>query len=72
MTSNETEEGFKWILRYRSHHSGKCDVGAMKGKTAAERAPVVIRIMASTLIPNILQSDNGGEFLGETLEMVNR
>jgi hypothetical protein len=28
--------------------------------------------MASTLIPNILQSDNGGEFLGETLAMINR
>eukprot|EP00804_Cyclotella_cryptica_P026201 CCRYP_009787-RA/>CCRYP_009787-RA protein AED:0.05 eAED:0.02 QI:0/-1/0/1/-1/0/1/0/72 len=72
MTSNETEDGFKWIVRYRDHHSGKCDVGATKGKTAAEIAPVVIRIMASTLIPNILQSDNGREFLGETLEMVNR
>eukprot|EP00804_Cyclotella_cryptica_P006319 CCRYP_010160-RA/>CCRYP_010160-RA protein AED:0.43 eAED:0.43 QI:0/0/0/0.5/1/1/2/0/569 len=72
MTSNETEDGFKWIVRYRDHHSGKCDVGATKGKTAAEVAPVVIRIMASTLIPNILQSDNGGEFLGETVAMVNR
>jgi hypothetical protein len=72
MTSNETEDGFKWIVRYRDHHSGKCDVGATKGKTAVEIAPVVIRIMASTLIPNILQSDNGGEFLGETLAMVNR
>ena len=72
MSSNETEDGFKWIVRYRDHHSGKCDVGATKGKTAAEIAPVVIRIMASTLIPNILQSDNGGEFLGETVAMVNR
>jgi hypothetical protein len=72
MTSNETEDGFKWIVHYRDHHSGKCDICATKGKTAAEIAPVVIRIMASTLIPNILQSDNGGEFLGETLAMINR
>eukprot|EP00804_Cyclotella_cryptica_P005151 CCRYP_018678-RA/>CCRYP_018678-RA protein AED:0.38 eAED:-0.87 QI:0/0/0/0.5/1/1/2/0/308 len=72
MTSAETIDGFKWIVRYRDHHSSKCDVGATKDKTAAEVAPVVIRIMASTLVPNILQSDNGGEFLGETLSAVNR
>ncbi len=49
-----------------------CDVGATKSETAQEIAPVVIRLMASTLVPNILQSDNGGEFLGETLKAVNR
>ena len=47
-------------------------MGATKSKTAQEIAPVVIRIMASTLVPNILQSDNGGVFLGETLKAVNR
>ncbi len=72
MSSCETDDGYKWIVRYRDHHSGKCDVGATKSKTAQEIAPVVIRIMASTLVPNILQSDNGGEFLGETLKAVNR
>eukprot|EP00804_Cyclotella_cryptica_P010559 CCRYP_018798-RA/>CCRYP_018798-RA protein AED:0.45 eAED:0.45 QI:0/-1/0/1/-1/0/1/0/94 len=41
-------------------------------KAAAEVAPVIIRIMASTLVPSILQSDNGGEFLGETVRVVNR
>eukprot|EP00804_Cyclotella_cryptica_P031360 CCRYP_012179-RA/>CCRYP_012179-RA protein AED:0.10 eAED:0.28 QI:0/0/0/1/1/1/2/0/63 len=49
-----------------------CDVGATKGKTAVEVAPVVIRIMASILVPSILQSDNGGEFLGKTLRAVNQ
>ena len=72
MSFCETDDGYKWIVRYRDHHSGKCDVGATKSKTAQEIAPVVIRIMASTLVPNILQSDNGGEFLGETLKAVNR
>eukprot|EP00804_Cyclotella_cryptica_P017140 CCRYP_003367-RA/>CCRYP_003367-RA protein AED:0.05 eAED:0.02 QI:0/-1/0/1/-1/0/1/0/72 len=72
MCSCETDDGYNWIVRYRDHHSGKCDVGATKGKTAAEVAPVVIRIMASNLIPNILQSDNGGEVLGETIKAVNR
>jgi hypothetical protein len=59
-------------VRYQDHHSGKSDVGATKTKNAAEIAHVVIRIMASTLVPNILQPDNGGEFLGETLKAVNR
>eukprot|EP00804_Cyclotella_cryptica_P001560 CCRYP_003764-RA/>CCRYP_003764-RA protein AED:0.06 eAED:0.01 QI:0/-1/0/1/-1/0/1/0/69 len=67
MCSCETDDGYNWIVRYRDHHSWKCDVGVTKGKTAAEVAPVVICIMASNLIPNILQSDNGGEFLGETI-----
>ena len=40
--------------------------------SAAETAPVIIRIMVSMLVPNILQSDNGGEFLGETIKAVNR
>eukprot|EP00804_Cyclotella_cryptica_P016783 CCRYP_002076-RA/>CCRYP_002076-RA protein AED:0.38 eAED:0.37 QI:0/0/0/0.5/1/1/2/0/315 len=72
MSSAETEDGYKWIVRYRDHHSGKCDVGATREKTAAEVAPVIIRIMASTLVPSILQSDSGGEFLGETVRVVNR
>eukprot|EP00804_Cyclotella_cryptica_P019759 CCRYP_009665-RA/>CCRYP_009665-RA protein AED:0.39 eAED:-0.54 QI:0/0/0/0.33/1/1/3/0/338 len=72
MCSNETQDGYKWIVRYRDHHSGKCDVGATKGKTAEEVAPVIKRIMASNLVPNVLQSDNGGEFLGETVKMLNK
>jgi hypothetical protein len=45
---------------------------ATRDKTLAEIALVVIRIMASTLVLNILQSDNGGDFLGKTLKTVNR
>ncbi len=59
MSSCETEEGYKWIVHYRDHQSGKSDVDATKMKTAAEIAPVVIRIMSSMLVPNILQLDNG-------------
>jgi hypothetical protein len=72
MSSCETDEGYKWIVQYRDHHSGKCDVGATKEKTAVEVAPVIIRIMASTLVPSILQSNNGGGFLGKTVKAVNR
>ena len=71
MTSCETEEGYKWVVHYRDHHSGKCDDDATKNKTSAEIAPVIIRIMASTLVSSILQLDNGGEFLGKTLKAIN-
>jgi hypothetical protein len=67
----DTKGGYKWILRYIDHHSETSDVGASKDKTAAHIAPIIIRIMALTLIPCILQSYNGGEFLGETVA-VNR
>ena len=36
MSSCETDDGYKWIVRYRDHHSGKCDVGTSKSKTAQE------------------------------------
>eukprot|EP00804_Cyclotella_cryptica_P016781 CCRYP_002075-RA/>CCRYP_002075-RA protein AED:0.05 eAED:0.02 QI:0/-1/0/1/-1/0/1/0/72 len=72
MSSCETEDGYKWIVRCRDHYSGKCDVGGTKGKTTTEIFPIVIMIMVSTLVPSILQSDNGGEFLGETLKAVNQ
>eukprot|EP00804_Cyclotella_cryptica_P015879 CCRYP_006375-RA/>CCRYP_006375-RA protein AED:0.05 eAED:0.02 QI:0/-1/0/1/-1/0/1/0/72 len=72
MCSSETEDGYKWIVRYRDHHSGKCNVGATKEKTAVAVALVIIQIMASNLVPNILQSDNGGEFLGKTVKVVNK
>jgi hypothetical protein len=70
MSSCKTDDGFKWIVWYMDHHSGKCDFRATQDKTAAEITPVVIRIMTLTLIPNIIQSDIGGEFLGETINAI--
>lgn len=59
MSLCETDDGFRWIVQYKDHRSGRCDVGATINKSAAEIVPVVKRIMASTLIPNIIQTDNG-------------
>ena len=69
MSSAETEDRYKWIIRYQYHHLGKYDV---KEKRAVVIAPVAICIVASNLISNILQSGNGGEFLSETIKAVNR
>ena len=72
VSSCETDEGYKWIVQYRDHHSGKCDIGVTKETTVIEVALVIIRIMAYTLVPSILQSNNGGGFLGKTVKAVNR
>jgi len=66
MSSCEMEDGCTWIVHYQDHHSGKCEIGATKEKTAAQKAPIVNKSMSSMLVPNVLQSDNGGEFLRDT------
>ena len=70
--SNRIEGGYESIVQYRDHPFGKCDKGTTIVTTAAQIAPVGIRIMVPTLVPNILQSDNSGKFLGETWNAVNR
>ena len=72
MSSCETEDGFKWIARYCDHHNRKCNVEAARDKTAAKIDPTVIRIMASTIVPILLQSDDGGDIHEETIKAVNR
>ncbi len=46
MSPYETDDGFKWIVQYRDHHSGKGDVGATEDRNAAEVVPVIIRIIS--------------------------
>jgi hypothetical protein len=71
MTSQQDPDGFCWILRLIDHHSGFGAVRALKSKTSKECAVAVIQILCSFPDFNILQSDNGGEFLGETVKSVN-
>jgi hypothetical protein len=55
ISSCETDDRFKRIVQYKDNCSEKRDVGATEDKSAAEIAPVLMRIMSSTLLPNILQ-----------------
>ena len=64
-------DGYTWILRYRDHLSGYSHVAPLFSKESIEVGFEVVKIMSSTVIPDILQSDNGGEFLGKCIEMVN-
>jgi len=72
MTSQQTKDGYKWILRFIDHHCGYAHVAALKSKTAKEVGDAVICILGVAIIPEILQSDNGGEFLGECLRLIRK
>jgi hypothetical protein len=50
--------------------SGYSHVAPLFSKESIEVWFEVLKIMSSTVIPDILQSDNGGEFLGKCIEMV--
>ena len=62
--------GYRWILRYVDHHSGFSHVAALKRKTAKQTGRALVRIMSTAVIPEILQSDNGSEFLGKCIQYV--
>ena len=74
MSSQEDPAGYKWILRLVDHHSGHCHVRPLFTKTAEECGTAIIQILSSSIDFDILQSDNGGggEFLGKTIEFVNK
>jgi len=64
--------GYRWILRYVDHHSGFAHVAPLKRKTAKQTGRALVRIMAATVIPEVLQSDNGSEFLGRCKYYINK
>jgi hypothetical protein len=56
--------GYHGILRLVDHHSGFAHVAPLKRKTAKQTGRALVKILSSACIPEILQSDNGSEFLG--------
>lgn len=71
MTSQQDPGGYCWILRLVDHHSGFGATKPLKSKTSKECAIAIIEILSFFPDFDILQSDNGGEFLGETVKYVN-
>jgi hypothetical protein len=55
----------KWILRYVDHLSGYGYVRCMPTKESRNTANALVEIISESIVPEILQSDNGSEFLGE-------
>ena len=70
MTSQQ-DDGYCWILRLIDHLSGFGAVKALKSKTSKECGIAIIQILSFFPDFVILQSDNGGEFLGHTIKYVN-
>ncbi len=61
-------KGYKWILRCVDHLSGFAHVAPLKTKKAAVVGRAMICIMSTSVVPEILQSDNGSEFLGKCID----
>ena len=69
--SSQEFAGYKWILRYHDHHSGFAHVGVLHTKTAKECGKELMKILSTAIVPEVLQSDNGGEFLGDCVRLIN-
>lgn len=63
--------GYRWILRVVDHFSGYQAARSLFTKTAHEVALNLLPILVQMPDFNILQSDNGGEFFGAVIDMVN-
>jgi hypothetical protein len=62
--------GCNQILRYVDHLSGFSHVAVLRSKESEEVGLKLIQILATAMIPEILQSDNGSEFLGDCIQLL--
>jgi hypothetical protein len=67
---SKTINGYEYILRYVDHLSGFSHVAVMRTKESEEVGVKLLQIFSTAIIPEILQSDNGSEFLGECIAMI--
>ena len=65
-------QGYSYILRYVDHLSGFAHVAVCRTKDAEEVGIKLIQIISSSVIPEILQSDNGPEFVGDCIKMIKK
>ena len=61
-----------WILRFSDCLCAFQQVRALTDKSATTTATGLLQILSAAPHYKIIQSDNGGEFLGETVAMLNR
>jgi hypothetical protein len=62
--------GYNYILCYVDHLSGFAHVACTKSKQAEEVGIKLCHILSIAVTPEILQSDNGNEFLGKCIDMI--
>ena len=60
-------DGYEYILRYVDHLSGFSHVAPLKSMKAEPIGMKLLEILSGCIIPEILQSDNGSEFLGDCI-----
>jgi hypothetical protein len=62
---------FKWLLRYSDHFSGFSYSAALTSKSSMEVSRALLPHFLQFGAPVILQSDNGSEFMKETVNLIN-
>ena len=63
---------YKLILHYVGRYSGFAHVACLKNKKAEMVGKEMVHILSTAVIPEVLQSDNGGEVLGECVRMIRK
>lgn len=66
------DHDYKWILHAKDHFSKYSAAYPLRNKTAHEVALAMSRYIGSFGAPRIIQCDNGGEFMGEHLQLMER
>ena len=59
-------------MRYVDLLSGFSYVAPLKSKVAKHIGMKLLKIFSTSIIPEILQSDNGSEFLGECIDLIKK
>jgi hypothetical protein len=60
------------VLRYVDRHSGFGYVAPLSSKSSLEVGHELVRILVTAVMPEILQSNNGTEFLGECIVLLKK
>jgi hypothetical protein len=63
-----SKDGYSYILRYVDHLSGFSHIALLRSKESREVGERLIEIISTCIMPEILQSDNGSEFLGDCIK----
>jgi hypothetical protein len=61
---------YKWVMRYVDHHSGFCHVACLPNKEAVTCGNALVPILATAVMPEILHTDNGGEFTDKCINII--
>lgn len=63
---------YNWILHVKDHFTKYSFAYALKHKTSEKVAMALDHLLGIIAPPKMIQCDNGTEFLGDTLRLLNR